>query len=35
MLRPKDGIEYPSLTEDYVITLEPLEGLEPEVIEGI
>ncbi len=35
IVRPKDGIEYPSLTEDYVITLEPLEGLEPEVIEGI
>ena len=32
---PKEGIEYPSSAEDYVIALESLSGLEPEVIEGI
>jgi len=31
----KDGVSYPKSAEDYTITLTPLEGLEPEVINGI
>lgn len=31
----KDGVTYPKSAEDYAITLTPLEGLEPEVINGI
>ena len=31
----KDGIIIPTAADDYVITIEPLEGLEPEIIEGI
>lgn len=32
---PKDGKELPADAGDYVITVEPLEGLEPEVIDGV
>ena len=31
----RDGIETPADAGDYVITVEPLEGLEPEVIDGV
>lgn len=31
----KDKKEIPTCADDYVITLEPLEGLEPEVMDGI
>lgn len=31
----KDGVPYPKSAEDYDITLTPLEGLEPEIINGI
>ena len=30
----KPGVEIPSRVEDYVISVEPLEGLEPEILEG-
>ena len=30
----KPGVEIPSRVEDYVISAEPLEGLEPEILEG-
>lgn len=31
----KDGVTYPKSAEDYEITLTALEGLEPEIIDGI
>lgn len=31
----KDGVTYPRSAEDYTITLTTLEGLEPEIIDGI
>ena len=31
----KDKKEIPTCADDYVITVEPLEGLEPEVMDGI
>ena len=31
----KEGVSIPACAEDYRITLEPLEGLEPEIIDGI
>lgn len=31
----KEGIDIPSCFDDYEVTLEPLSGLEPEVIDGI
>ena len=31
----KPGVELPTSVEDYEITLEPLEGLTPEVLEGL
>ncbi len=31
----KEGVSIPVCAEDYRITLEPLEGLEPEIIDGI
>ena len=31
----KPGVEMPSSVEDYAISVEPLEGLEPEIIEGL
>lgn len=31
----KDGVSLPASAEDYVITLEPLDGLTPEIIDGI
>lgn len=31
----RDGVTYPKSVEDYDITLTPLEGLEPEIIDGI
>ena len=30
----KPGVEIPSRMEDYIISAEPLEGLEPEILEG-
>ena len=32
---PRDGVEFPSAFEDYDIILEPLPGLEPEVLDGL
>ena len=32
---PKDGVRQPSCADDYVITLESLPGLEPEIIDGV
>ncbi|WRS27153.1 type I-C CRISPR-associated protein Cas7/Csd2 [Oscillospiraceae bacterium MB08-C2-2] len=34
-IAPKDGVAYPKSPEDYNIQLLPLEGLEPEIIDGI
>ena len=34
-IAPKDDIRTPQSVDDYVITLEPLPGLEPEIIDGI
>ncbi len=31
----KDGVSYPSSIDDYEIRLLPLEGLEPEIIDGV
>lgn len=31
----KEGVQIPTSVEDYDITIEPLAGLEPEIIEGI
>ena len=31
----RDGVDLPTRAEDYEITLEPLEGLTPEVLEGL
>ena len=31
----KPNVDVPSSVEDYDITVEPLEGLEPEVLEGL
>ena len=32
---PKDGVRQPSCADDYVITLESLPNLEPEIIDGV
>lgn len=32
---PREGIAVPASVDDYVITLEPLEGLVPEIIDGL
>ena len=34
-VRLRDGVDLPTRAEDYEITLEPLEGLTPEVLEGL
>jgi CRISPR-associated protein Csd2 len=34
-IKLKDGVVLPESVEDYDITLEPLQNLEPEIIEGI
>ena len=34
-VRLRDGVDLPTRVEDYEITLEPLEGLTPEVLEGL
>lgn len=34
-VRAKEGIEFPSSADEYVIEIVPLDGLEPEVINGI
>lgn len=34
-ITPKHGMDIPRCTQDYDITLTPLEGLEPEIIDGI
>ena len=31
----KEGVAFPSSVDDYIIQLNPLEGLEPEIIDGI
>ena len=31
----KSGVDIPSSVEDYDISVEPLEGLEPEILEGL
>ena len=31
----KPGVDIPSNAEDYTISVEPLEGLEPEILEGL
>lgn len=33
-IKLKDGVEIPHCFEDYEITVKPLEGLEPEIIDG-
>ena len=32
---PKDGVDTPESVDDYVITVEELPGLTPEIIDGI
>ena len=34
-VKAKDGIVYPNSIDDYEITVDSLEGLEPEIIYGI
>lgn len=34
-VKPKDGVDYPAGMDGYEISLEPLPGLEPEIIEGV
>ena len=34
-VEPKEGVQIPECFEDYTITIEPLPGLVPEVIDGI
>ncbi len=34
-ITPKDGVAYPKSPEDYDIILQPLEGLVPDIIDGI
>ena len=34
-ITPKDPSRIPESLEDYVITVQPLEGLEPEILDGV
>ena len=34
-VKRKEGVEVPTSADDYEISLQPLEGLEPEIIDGI
>jgi CRISPR-associated protein Csd2 len=34
VIKPKEGIEVPKTFDDYEITIDPLEDLEPEILEG-
>lgn len=34
-IKPKDCIDIPKIFDDYEITIEPLKGLEPEIINGL
>lgn len=34
-IEPEDPTAIPKSFDDYIVTLEPLEGLEPEILEGM